>query len=1228
MPRRQFVADLQKAQEGTLPLGIINLQQGEDDGQFDFDFVGDFGAEFPEAVKVTAMIQDVSEYPKSHEYMIFCGDDAPRHIGAALQNVRGTDRKTVYELIDIISATLTKLSPDRDGDMQMEDSQQYDEDQLEDEDEDDIYDSDHEAFEFGPKQHTTPYAQPSAGAKLKPADRTIQRRIRSDLLAAKNAGFKVGHLGGLMDGYNSFVTVSIRMSKLGISEEAMQAWQVTPADYLILLIQYPNGYKSNEELQGFDSLRLAPNIGFRVCAGRRYKPTLEEAIKAFTIVKKNERESVGTSDLPAPEDDTDESSVRETFISRPLNSLLQERLVPVVRYRSSGMDWRGAEDWFSEVTSKGASGADAVPDKYFEPEPTHDGLPNLVKADHYAVNGLMQHSFPLLAMQFLLRHFVRCTDFCLVCHRHLDTELEAIKPYVCDQPLCLYQYLSIGFGPSIEHEIIAQPYVVDLLVSFCYNSAACRKLRDFPDGLALMVPPVDPSQYNVIDPYAAARYGRNPAVPEKKDPKLTSESNLPVYEIGFDRERLEILFFDKPDTCPVKRGNWIVLKVAGTLEGAELHCRVVETTYYPSIKVDEPVVLRHPSANTDQQTPAAAGKALAPPAPPKTITPATTPKWANASFQVYEQDFEQLDRGAKCLAICKLLDTLPNVKQMQEFLARRHPADLKHWVERISPAALSLLRWIIASNRACIMQVDGDRSASSKPQERLYGMTGYIQFRFAMGAPDKEQRFITEVRKTTTRLALKYPTIFAFHGSPLHNWHMIIREGLHFKNADHGRAYGDGVYHAKDAQTSTGYSGMNYYNPGQGGSGMKQGVWPNSVLKINSALALNELVNAPAEFQSSNPYYVVQRLEYIQTRFLFVQCTPDDENLKSDREKKPANPHPQDPQLTPRGISDSIVIPASAITSGRAAKDTARTVGKIRGQSPLKKMKGLGGFNDPINLDGDDDADSVVTDAEDLDILFEEEEPEPEPVRIDSHAFGGNRQVSKRRIGASQTGTSQSGTSQTDYVPGELDFSKLPLMPVPTYAVSATTKRLLKELQSLQKMQDTIPLADLGWYIDVDKIENVYQWPVELHSFSKIDSKLPLIAGLQKQDLKSIVLEIRFNKSFPFEPPYVRVIRPRFLSFAQGGGGHIVMGGAMCMELLTNSGWSSVSSMESVLLQIRLAIALSDPPAKVDPNSRGADYGTGEAADGYIRACNTHGWAVPPGFKEMAYGSSSADCAA
>lgn len=57
-------------------------------------------------------------------------------------------------------------------------------------------------------------------------------------------------------------------------------------------------------------------------------------------------------------------------------------------------------------------------------------------------------------------------------------------------------------------------------------------------------------------------------------------------------------------------------------------------------------------------------------------------------------------------------------------------------------------------------------------------------------------------------------------------------------------------------------------------------------------------------------------------------------------------------------------------------------------------------------------------------------------------------------------------------------------------------------------------------------------------------------------------------------PPFIRVVRPRFRGFGQGGGGHVTVGGALCMELLTNSGWSAVSSLESVLLQV---VSLTHP---------------------------------------------------
>ncbi|KXL43455.1 MAG: hypothetical protein FE78DRAFT_41589 [Acidomyces sp. 'richmondensis'] len=1210
MPRKQFIADLQKAQSSVLPLGVANLKQGEDDGQFEFVFTGNPVAPLAAPLRITAMVLDLGDYPKLHEYLIYCGDDAPEEIASGLQNLRCINRKSVLELIDIVSTALVKASPDNKGDISMVDSrlddadadadaddegtleEEVDDDDNDDDDNDDIYSSDHEAFKISAEQCSTPFAVPTPSIKLKPSDRQFRARVRADLRTAKEAGFKVGHLGHLLEGFNSFVTVSVRISKLGISDEAMQAWRICPTEYLILILHYPNGYKTNEELQNFDSIRLPPNIGFRVAMSRAYKPTLQEAIRSFTLAKK-ERDSIASVTELSPVEEADEKkTLRDAFISKPLNSLLQERLVPILRYRSAGMDWRGAEEWYNEITSKGASGADAVPDRHFQPETLSKVLPSLVIADHCKQHSCTQLSFPLLAMQFLLRHFVRCPDFCLVCHRQLDSDVEAIKPYVCESHLCLYQYMTLGFGPSIEHEILAQPYVVDLLTSFCYSSAAARKLKEYPDGLALMVPAVpDPSLPSHHVHPAAEGYKR-----EVHPPPLP----LPTHDVGFDRSGLEIIFYDNEKPCPVRKGNWMVLKEQNTVNTEEIHCRVADVNFYPVVKIDEPVILQIDFSNSHLMS-----TAHVPSPKPVTITPATTPRYTPASFQIYEQDFEQLNDADKCASICKLLQTLPNVREMQDYLTRNQSSDLRHWVERISPAALSLLRWIIASNRACIMQVDGHGTSTSAPQERLFGMKDHMQFRFAMGAPDKEQRFVNEVRQATERLKLTYPTIFAFHGSPLWNWHMIIREGLHYRNADHGRAYGHGVYHSKEAQISMSYSGANVRSYGGANNNMKS--WPNSLLNVTSAVALNEVVNVPSEFTSSNPYYVVQHLSWIQTRYLFIQCSPTLDGIKPSEEIKPTNAHPQDPQLTPIGISGSIIIPASAISSTRAVRDGMfRVPGhRLIGQNPVKKYKGAGGAGKPNQLDCEEDSGTDPEDLkifnEDEDVYFETKDPHTTSVIIAPLRYT---------------------LDGTDFQPGTLDFSSLPVMPVPEYAVSSTTTTLMKELQKLNRLQDATPLSDLGWYIDIENVENVYQWIVELHSFHIIDAKLPLVSDMKKQKLKSIVLEIRFNKDFPFTPPYVRVIRPRFLSRMQGGGGHIVLGGALCMELLTNTGWSSVSSMESVLMQIRLAIA-SDPPARLDGNGIRGDYGVREAAEGYMRACQTHGWTVPPGFKEMAYASSS-----
>lgn len=432
------------------------------------------------------------------------------------------------------------------------------------------------------------------------------------------------------------------------------------------------------------------------------------------------------------------------------------------------------------------------------------------------------------------------------------------------------------------------------------------------------------------------------------------------------------------------------------------------------------------------------------------------------------------------------------------------------------------------------MQVDDESSTGTKACERLYGMPGWTQFRFAMGAPDKERRFVQSVRETALRKKLKHETLFAWHGSPLQNWHSIIREGLHFKDTAHGRAYGNGVYHSLHQGTSMGYSGgATCY-------------WPKSSLKVTCSLALNEIVAAPDEFVSKTPHLVVAQLDWIQTRYLFVNSSstsyynaPD----KTSKESIPSDPIDQDAAYTPSGVSVKLIIPRSAIPSHRNPDSR---------QSPnrtVKRRKTLTGKSvyDPIVLDEDDDDGASVATLEEDRLIFEEDATSWLTQDTDSGAPQGVITPNSNKSGGIFSMLKSAiSKPRTDYVPGKLDYKTLPMLAEPSFATMHATRRLMQDFKQMINVQNQTPAHELGWHIDEEKVENMYQWIVELHSF---DATLPLATDLKSAGLTSVVLEMRFGKDYPMSPPFVRVIRPRFLGFQQGGGGHVTAGGALCMQV-------------------------------------------------------------------------------
>ncbi|KAJ5605415.1 hypothetical protein N7510_008196 [Penicillium lagena] len=1140
MPRKDFRNDLNQATPPQLFPHLSRVRAGDDDESILFTFTSSHMQ-----VDFQVIISDSHDYPRDHSYFIFStSDNVSEAVMDSLARTNFTG-SSVHHMLRRIDDIVNHVIHDRDPPATAMP------------DDPDRQDSAEEAFEEDDEYESDEYesdADFDPSFSLPVHDKTeLRTTLRRDLQAAKAAGFRVGCLDDITGCV--IVSVSCRIAHLGLSEEVMQTWDVHPSEYLVMLIRYPSRYMNLKRIldDGANAKSYVVQIHVGLC--NSYKPSLEHARKACQATTTTGHEGPQTNSKKVSH------GIRSLFIGGALNSLLNDRFLDIVRLRLKyGYSWTGAEVSFQRSQGKILDDTNTASDEDYEEETWAASAPTFLAADHMvdADPDGSRLSLPLLAMQFALRHFVKCTEFCLVCHCKTRDNFEALKPYVCSNGLCLYQYMTLGMGPNLEHEVRSQPYVVDMLVSLTYARASSGRLRDFPTGLGLRVP---------VSDCIRIQFSNLIATLENQSPPAGQ------YTARFHAAQMELL----PDKkVPLRIGDWIaVIFPAAKTEGdaaAIWHGRVER--------------LGESSPHIYLSSPSSPGVQLS----PKELSHRSAGE--SVFFFVYDQNFDDLNPCEKQKTMQIVLDTLPDVDQMKAFLGPYSNGRLlSSWTGVISPAALGLLRWIVASNRSYIMQ-DNDR-----PEHLVSGMDGFVQFRLAQGAPDKEQRFIDAVDTVSLTANPQYPTLFAWHGSPLFNWHSILREGLNFDTVANGRACGDGVYLSRDFNTSIGY--CQRHGPG--------GMWPGSKLKIHAAISLNEVVNAPQKFRCTNPHYVVNFLDWIQPRYLFVKC-----RAESGLQAAPTQVYKQDPKYQAMDPARrAVVIPLSILGKRGQPSHLASLAknAKTKRSSPdrtgrKRRKPSSSNQSSTLNVDGrlDDDT-SVATASDDERIFLSEIEDcttESDP------RTGSNLDVHP----------AQDQSLKTDFVPGTLKGESLSLLSMPEYATSSATKVLQQHFQATLKVQQREPLHELGWYVDPNLISTVYQWIVELHSF---DPALPLAEDLKALGLKSIVLELRFPPQFPMAPPFARVIRPRFRGFAAGGGGHVTAGGAMCMELLTDSGWLPTASIESVLLQVRMAMTNLEPfPARLAPSPQ-QDYKVGEAIEAYQRACLRHGWRVPEGIRRLSW---------
>lgn len=171
------------------------------------------------------------------------------------------------------------------------------------------------------------------------------------------------------------------------------------------------------------------------------------------------------------------------------------------------------------------------------------------------------------------------------------------------------------------------------------------------------------------------------------------------------------------------------------------------------------------------------------------------------------------------------------------------------------------------------------------------------------------------------------------------------------------------------------------------------------------------------------------------------------------------------------------------------------------------------------------------------------------------------------------------------------------------------TDRLMKELRDIYRSDS----YKKGMY-SIDLVsDSLYEWNVRLMSVDP-DSPLhnDLILLKEKEGKDSILLNMLFKETYPFEPPFVRVVHPVI------SGGYVLVGGAICMELLTKQGWSSAYTVEAVIMQI--AATLVKGKARIQFNyakvvDQQGQYSLARAQQSFKSLVQIHeknGWFTPP----------------
>ncbi|XP_014209896.1 ubiquitin-conjugating enzyme E2 Q2 [Copidosoma floridanum] len=259
---------------------------------------------------------------------------------------------------------------------------------------------------------------------------------------------------------------------------------------------------------------------------------------------------------------------------------------------------------------------------------------------------------------------------------------------------------------------------------------------------------------------------------------------------------------------------------------------------------------------------------------------------------------------------------------------------------------------------------------------------------------------------------------------------------------------------------------------------------------------------------------------------------------------------------------------------------------------------------DPVRLNASANAVAQRMESDDADDLDEDDESEAEEdlhLEMDEGDASAKNKSDEMALEHLATLERLRQNQRQDYLKGSVSGS-----------VQATD-RLMKELRDIYRSDS----FKKGIYSIELVNDSLYEWNVRLKC---VDPDSPLHNDLvllkEKEGKDSILLNMLFKETYPFEPPFVRVVYPMI------SGGYVLIGGAICMELLTKQGWSSAYTVEAVIMQISATLVKGKARIQFQPTGGSSKVCTGQGQYSLARAQQSfkslvqihekNGWFTPP----------------